>query len=416
MSWLVPPSELTPEQQRAVQLSTAENRAIIGGPGSGKTQVLLHRARHLSNVMKVEPARFRIFVYTNVLKDYIRSALNDLRLPEANVVTFDHWCSEYYRTNIGNRTPWDTESKGPDFAAIRLAATKHALASGALLFDFVLVDEGQDLEEEVFSFLAKVSRHVTVCLDSKQKIYDKRGTSASILMRLGIKRHNVNLIDAFRVCPYLVEIAAELIPDAGEREAFRNQTRQPQTERETPLLYLYRSFEDERQKLQEVLRERMLRNERVGILLPQNRQVFGFAKGLREIGVDVEVPSGRKSDLPVHDFSSDRPKLMTIYSAKGLTFDTVLIPRLVSRSFTHTLADRVERLLFVAITRATTWCYLSTAAGDPLAVLTEKLVPIAKGGQLSVVNGTSSTGAGGRGPVAEHNAEGEDENDDIAFL
>src|SRR5437773_8775947 len=100
MSWLIPPAELTPEQQRAVRLSPEEHRAIIGGPGSGKTQILLHRARHLCDTMHVSPDRFRIFVYTNVLKDYIKTALHDLRLPEDNVLTFDQWCSLFYRQYV----------------------------------------------------------------------------------------------------------------------------------------------------------------------------------------------------------------------------------------------------------------------------------------------------------------------------
>lgn len=139
-----------------------------------------------------------------------------------------------------------------------------------------------------------------------------------------------------------MELACEFIPDREERVAFLNQTRQPQTERETPVLYLASSFDDEKQKLFDVLRERLLRNETVGILLPQNRQVFGFAKGLAEAGIAAEVPdTAKKTGLPAHDFSSDLPKLMTVYSAKGLTFDSVLIPRLVDGGFRQIRPERV---------------------------------------------------------------------------
>jgi superfamily I DNA/RNA helicase len=171
MAWLIPPSELTPDQQRAIQLSPTENRAIVGGPGSGKTQVLLYRARHLAESLRVSSERFRIFVYTNVLKDYIKAALHDLRLPEEAVVTFDHWCRLYFEQHISKRLPWNAEAKTPDFAAVRKAVMARA-CQGSPLFDFVLVDEAQDLDEEVFAFLARASRHVTVCLDHKQQIYD----------------------------------------------------------------------------------------------------------------------------------------------------------------------------------------------------------------------------------------------------
>lgn len=388
MSWLIPYNELTLDQQRAVELDPSENRAILGGPGSGKTQILLHRARYLCDSMKVDSHRFRIFVYTNVLKDYIKSALRDLRLPEDNVLTFDHWCRLFYQQFINRRLPWNHTARTPDFQAIRKATMRHALSGRYRLplFDFVLVDEGQDLEEEVFAFLAKVSRHVTVCIDHKQQIYDHGTTESVILSKLGIRRRNINLIDAFRVCPYLVEVASSLIPNQGEREAFRNQTRQPQIERQTPLIFFARDLKDEKQMLYNILRERLLKNESIGIFLPQRRQVFGFAKGLKEVGIDVEVPfqSGQNATFPAIDFSSSRPKLMPYHSAKGLTFDSVLMPRLVSKSFHYASPERIERLLFVGITRAMKWCYFSTTLDNPLPALIEKIVPLSKQGLIYI--------------------------------
>jgi len=82
----------------------------------------------------------------------------------------------------------------------------------------------------------------------------------------------------------------------------------------------------------------------VAILLPQKRQVFGFAKGIREAGLEVETPEKM-------DFQNDIPKIMTYYGAKGLTFDTVMLPRLVRSSFPRISDSRIMRLLFVGITR-----------------------------------------------------------------
>lgn len=82
MSWLVPRSELTVEQSRAVEANPKQHRLVLGSPGSGKTIVLLHRARHLLDQYGIPPDRCRLFVYTNALKAYIRAALRDLALPE----------------------------------------------------------------------------------------------------------------------------------------------------------------------------------------------------------------------------------------------------------------------------------------------------------------------------------------------
>jgi superfamily I DNA/RNA helicase len=338
--------------------------------------------------------RFRIFVYTNVLKNYIKPALRDLRLPEDSVLGFDKWCMDFYKQQINSRVPWDAEQRQPDFDAVRRAVhSKLANGSAGLpLYDFILVDEGQDLDEEAFSIFTHIARHVTVAIDNKQQIYEKGSAEAEIVVKLGLRKRNINFIEAFRVCPYLVEVAAQLIPDPAEREAFRQQKRTAQTERQTPLLYFARDFEDEKQVLYQIVRERQLMNDRIAILFPRNRQVFGFAQGLQDVGIEVEVPRqfGRSS-FPEHDFNSSRPKLMSYQSAKGLTFDSVFMPRLVPGSFKRVGPERVERLVFVALTRAARWAYFSTGVSEPLPVL-EKLLPLERTHHLTVRRGDQTGG------------------------
>jgi superfamily I DNA/RNA helicase len=140
MTWLIPIDELSMEQIRAVESGTDENRLVMGAPGSGKTQILLHRAAHLRDKFNCSPQRFQIFVYTNVLKNYISSALDMLDLPSSCISTYDHWCSEYYKENISSSLPWNGKSR--DFSATRSAVYEHVLAHvDAPIFDFIMVDE-----------------------------------------------------------------------------------------------------------------------------------------------------------------------------------------------------------------------------------------------------------------------------------
>jgi superfamily I DNA/RNA helicase len=361
MGWLIPRDELTPDQIRAVELRTNEHNVILGAPGSGKTQILLHRARYLSDELGVAPERFHIFVFTNVLKKYIQSALVELGFPDECVTTLDDWCAQIYKHEIRPSLPWDAEHRCPDYATVRRAVSVRV--QGRRPYDFVLVDEGQDLDPDAFALIKGLAPHVTVAMDHKQQIYEQGSGEAEIIRALGLRRGNLTLLDAFRCCPYIVRVAAEFIEGAAEREAFLNQSRTAQTEIQTPLLYEAADFDDERARLIEVLRERQLVDRSIAILFTKNNLVEGFAKGLREEGIPVET---RKSGL---DFSNAVPKILTMYSAKGLTFESVLMPRLVRKSFPGTMAKWANRLLYVGVTRATKWLYLSGTRGSTIAEL-----------------------------------------------
>lgn len=362
MSWLIPRDELTADQIRAVELNPNENRVILGAPGSGKTQILLHRARFLSDDRCVRPDRFHIFVYTNVLKDYIRTALLDLDLPDATVTTLDDWCKQFYEREISYRLPWDQANRKPDFAAIRRAV--HPLVKTRKLFDFVLVDEGQDLPPETFALIRDLAPHVTVAMDHKQQIYRGGSGEVEIIKALGLKRSNVMLLDAFRCCPYIVRVASEFIDDPREREAFLNQSRTSQSDIQTPLLYVASDVDDEKDRLIEVLRERQIVDRSIAILLSNNAKVESFAHRCRGQGVPIET---KKTGL---DFGNSTSKAITIHSAKGLTFDSVLLPRLVVSSFSgQHLNGMARQLLYVGMTRATKWVYFSTVRGQQLPEL-----------------------------------------------
>lgn len=402
-TWLVHQSELTPEQLRAVRLDPAEHRVIMGPPGSGKTLILLHRARHLLDLWHVPPDNFRIFVFTKALKEYIRSALSLLDLPDECVTNFDAWCKNFHRTHIRDRLP---HAGGElDFPGIRRRVLTEI--RGNLFnfpkYDFVLVDEGQDLDSTAFDIIRAISNHVTVCIDHKQQIYDVGSSETDILQRMGLRRRNLELLGAFRCCPFIASLASELLSDPGERQAFINQARTAQTEREIPLLYLAPDFDHEKSRLIEILRVRQSKGEKVAILLPQKRQVFGFAKGIREAGLEVETPEKM-------DFQNDIPKIMTYYGAKGLTFDTVLLPRLVRSSFPRISDSRIMRLLFVGITRASKWVYMSSRQEGIIPAL-ESLMPLERTKILTIQRGASPAD---QPPTME--IPGSTETDDIIDL
>jgi len=101
-------------------------------------------------------------------------------------------------------------------------------------YDFVLVDEGQDLDSTAFDIIHSIANHVTVCIDHKQQIYDGRSSETDILQRMGLRRRNMELLGAFRCCPFIVALASELLSDPGERQAFIIRPGRPRRKEKSP--------------------------------------------------------------------------------------------------------------------------------------------------------------------------------------
>lgn len=418
VTWFVPRSDLSADQIRAVDLPVKEHTLVLGAPGSGKTLVLLHRAQRIIEEEGLSSNRLRIFVFTNTLKDYIRSTLTFLDIPDNRVTTFDLWCREFHKAFISPRLPF--LKSGPDFDAIRIAVLtklreekpltlvthengkkqrKEELSdeneAGQLstspqsefpefffkdaecpLYDAVLVDEGQDLDPDAFEILTRVSRHISACMDSHQQLYDRGCDEQDILDKLGLRKCNFTILGAYRCCPYVTALAATLLHSAAERQAFLNQRKATQIEKTTPLLYIATDVVDEKNRVATVIKDRLVMGDRIAVLFQTNAKLYSMANFLAEKGLEVEVPVKRtKKTYFTHDFQSDRPKLMTYYGAKGLTFETIIMPRLVPSSFTGIGHTRLEKLLFVGITRATKWVFLSMTEGPTLPFIKKLLKP-----------------------------------------
>jgi hypothetical protein len=80
-------------------------------------------------------------------------------------------------------------------------------------------------------------------------------------------------------------------------------------ERQKPCLYVANDWDDEMDKLADVLRERRLLNHKCGIIVPTNRDLFSVANKLGERGVEVhKAIAARRGGTPP-DFDSLTPTI-----------------------------------------------------------------------------------------------------------
>jgi superfamily I DNA/RNA helicase len=405
MPYLLPDSQLTREQRAVVELRPDRHHLVLGPPGSGKTQVLLHRGRWLRDRLKTPPERFKIFVYTNVLSQFLRQSLDLLSIADSNVQTFDDWCGELWTEYVGGRKPTIAtgKKKGPvtvtDYMGIRakLAQVLEFKPPAQKRLDFALVDEGQDLTRDAYRILRALSTHVSVFADARQQIFEGGLGEAEILRELTITQQSAAFLPAYRNSPDVAKLASYF----GTRFDGQNYAAK---EREKPSFYVAADWDEEVDQIARVLRERMHLNQRTCIIVPQNRDLYGIAGRLSERGIEVQKATAARKGQEPADFESITPKIATYHSAKGLTFDCAILPRLVELNFKRLSGERRCRLLTVGISRATRWVYLSTVRGYEFTEA-QTLRQAAAAGDLFIRESTFASAPGNQSTLPEPEGE-----------
>lgn len=366
MPYILHDSQLTTVQRNVVELRMNQDHVIVGPPGSGKTQVLLHRARWLAKTHGVDPSRFRIFVYTNVLSNFIRQALHVLDIPESSVQTFDHWSGDYWEANRMGPKPKLAEGK-QDYPETRQRVLNNLRSHppiGGPLLQFAVVDEGQDLDETCYEILKLVAGHLTVVADSRQQLYETGSDVARICAALRMQGQSMGLLSGYRNSPGIGKIASYF----GQSFEASNH----QVDRETPTYSVANDWDDEIKAIAEVLRERRMMGQKCGVIVPTKRDAFSIRNKLQALGVEIEAAMPAATGGESVDFESTVPKISTYHSAKGLTFDSVLLPKLVRTNWKNFSSHLRKNMLLVGITRATQWVYFSSVKGyemEEIAIL-----------------------------------------------
>lgn len=371
--WLVPLEDLSEDQHSAVVQDYSRNRVIIGGPGSGKTLVLAHRASACMKEHAMPRDRVRVLVYTQVLRDYIKVGLADLGLEDI-CMTFDKWVSdELAAAGLG----WP-RGKDP-FARAHERLLQHLRSHpGRKRWDALLVDEGQDLDADSIEILRLSAEHVTLALDSRQRLYDTGSSESEACGALGLKRPNAMLLSAYRCTPAIVRVGAEFLPSDDLRHQFRRANLMPISQHETPVIMRFKTLDDELDVMAPALQERAFANQTSAVLVTNKNRVAQVARGLEDRGIEVRTHEDHDPDL-------SKPLVVTYHSAKGLTVDSVFLARVTGTAFKNIDDERARRMLFVGITRATHWVWIGTI--DPMPKLLDGLQPLIAEGIIKDATG-----------------------------
>jgi len=362
LHWLMPFRDLDHEQQNVVNNIGKPGVTLVHGPaGSGKTAIALYTAKLLQDQRK----SYRLFVYTNVLQNFIVAGARVLGLPLENITTFHSWVWNQYRNHIG--PPPDTGDDKFSLWVDGLVRLWSGNSQRRDTFEYVIVDEAQDFQANVAKLIRLVSRNILVIADPVQSLYVDTENLTDLTMRWGPIAHQFEVPRNYRNTMAVARVAASFADGFGLNSADFLKRVKGKPFDQKPIWYSVESLDAQSQMIKDIILQAR-GSTRIGILCRHKEQIRSETARLNALGQQVQIALSKQG----YNFDNPLPMLTTIHSAKGLEFDWVILPYLNQEDWEHDPGDPKERrLFFVALTRAKERLYLISKAGRECAFLQE---------------------------------------------
>lgn len=308
-------TQLTNNQRLALEEDDAI--ALSGGPGTGKTVVSLWR--HIRN-HELGQRDSLLLTYTKTLEFYLKSTASRQNYTASS--------------NIGRTYCWINNCKDN-------GAEKRD-------YDEIIIDEAQDVGGNNYDTISNYTKMVSYGADDAQSLYQD-SCSLSYLQRKFSNNEDYELSQNFRNSREILEFTKSVFPYINIPHNIMSSSI---TTGKKPFLQElgFRNFEElVVDNIVEITEEFSASTHNIGVLLPSERQVNIYYERLqRRISCSKYYSSMEGFD------SLERIHVTTFKSAKGLEFDTVIIPGFDSYDWfiENTGGTFSENDYYVALTRA----------------------------------------------------------------
>lgn len=348
MAWIIPENKLDAQQRDFLDNVdiTRKNVWIKGFAGSGKSVLLAYTAKKI--LSRNSSSSVVLVVFTQSLVEMFKAAFQELGL----------------RIEI---------------------ETYFGFMNGSRKYDYVLVDEVQDLTPRVFTEMNRRASHIVVAGDSNQSIYDidpkwrEATVSPSEIGRL-INGDPYELSIIHRLSRSIIDAVQRFLPRINIFSSKRDMTKSDTQIR----LCEATSEAKEVSYIMENATKAVNQGYSTAILIPTQKKIIAFVnQALQDAGktpwtertnqygnVDFGAMNNylKENDVKIQyvgngygKFSENdhRIVIMTFHSAKGLDFDNVFIPYANSSMFISSNESLAKTLFMVAMTRAKENLYIT---------------------------------------------------------
>lgn len=340
-TWWREPEDLDQAQQRVAELPAAGRYVLTGPPGSGKTNLLVLRARYL---VRANQPDLKVITWTRLIREFIASGSVSHGLEEDQIQTFLTWGREAL-----DRIGMSIVLEGTFDERMRQLMSALEAAAGELdTYDGLLVDETQDYQPSMIRVFAGLSDQLFFVGDERQRIYD---ASNALETARGYADEVIHLPYHYRNGRRICAVAQHL---SGETDYVSTSRYDEDAFPSSVTLAGYPSLRDQVDALIPLLRDQMrvYPNEMLGVIIPYRDERNEAIELLRES--DIEEYCQFQTRVEGYaGFDEDRPIIVcSVHGAKGLEFRAAHI--LGMEGFKMLPQRHLTNLAYTAVTRAKT--------------------------------------------------------------
>lgn len=353
---------------KAIEKNENKDFLIKGCAGSGKTLILLN----LFSRMKKEGEKCVYLTYTNNLVEFVKytAPLISKEIGEGDICNKDKFIREFAKKEfeIDSFFGSDYEAEYNRF----LNSLKDCFSfqhDNKVMYDYVFVDEVQDLSTDELFILKKIARKSLVMAgDSSQSIWKKNGSFKQAGIGIVGRTRNLkrNYRNTIQINSFAEKYKKILIRrNSGEKNVEKLLESVDESQAVRYGLDV-RFFPEEKGKIvfsvvsrvKDILKFDEYKSESVCILTVSKEDARTIEELLKNEGIEVcsyrgKVSSGygkRSSGPGTFDFNKKGVKVSTVHSAKGIDFPYVLF--LADPDNGKTKNKLSYELVYTAITRA----------------------------------------------------------------
>lgn len=358
--------DLNPTQRRILlEMEKRDRLAVLGGPGTGKTFIALFAI--LQALQEKKNCSF--IVYNKNLNVYIKKLIGEKDFPSYLARTYHSWVSHYLVSVLPNMDFGKVKQEfivpGQEFEYdwIKIQAQLNLLSPDKKrVFDFIFVDEAQDIPLPLLGIIRQASKKLLVTFDDSQKIgtdyfkaqLDQPYDRSEILSTLELHDSFFDLTDNYRNTKS-IEAVAQLFGEYFQSNAFSLKKSTATQKGPLPRLIQVSNIQTMQQF---IYTDYLLHPEQqIGVLFPNTRlesdldRIHAFKEAMKESLKELHERLFYKygSRNNIQSFSSPGIYFMSMNSSKGLEFDHVYL--LDTDRLTLDNKEQAN-LMYVACTRA----------------------------------------------------------------